>query len=738
MKTGLSVVTVMLFCCMVTSLGWGANGDLLDAENDTCLGAGLFTRISDVAIDRVTGDLWGVNQYSGSVCNYSTTPPATLTTTLAHPLGPAGGGAFPTNNFSVGIAIGTAGQLWVLNTGNQAGAVPPYMQQFDQAGVAIGGPVTVALTNASTIPSGLTYDYSNDTLWYRDIGNHELVNIDLLGTLLSTVPVPNHTPGDSQLFGESLCYSQSGPNRYLTITQGDVFDYQVSRVMRVNLTTGEYDGYTVPLDQLYTGFASFIGDADTDTNRISGIDVSGGDLWLSTGRSIYKVDATQPSLFPVSGLKCRAEADGSMTLTWTNHGSGVNNAYANFSIVRNGAVIAVAVPGANTSYQDTSVAIPRLLNSTVSYEVIAIEGMFVASAFCDARTGTGALMDRVPFPGSPSAMAFNTTTDELWVAASSGGASSDIHVYDVALNLQQTITVAGAPLIRGLAYNPDLNWFVYSTGQANFENNLNFIDAATGAAPIGAGTLSIGVPGVTVELGSITYDAIAKDYLVINRHPLDGGTLLRVEAEDNGMVQVPPTAGAFIDSCAAGISLDFAKGVSFLENTTDGGFLATVQAGAQPATQINEYTVQVFGNDYVCTPSGNSIPLQSIGNSIQEVDAVQGLVNVGPIAFVGGAKSQSIFRVLLAPSGTFIRGDANGDNMLPDVADITFLVTYLFAPGGAAPQCFDAADANDDGRIDISDPTFLIWHLFLSGSAPSAPFPAPGTDPTFLDGLPCS
>ncbi|MEM7163909.1 MAG: dockerin type I domain-containing protein [Planctomycetota bacterium] len=736
MKTGLSVLAAVLLCA-APGLGWGANGDITGQAIDSCIAPGIFTRNSDAAIDPVSGDLWVINQYSGSVCRYDTTPPFGLTATIAHPLGPAGGGAFPTNNFSVGIAATPTSTLWALNTGNPAGAVAPYMQQFDQAGVAIGGAITITLPDASTIPSGLTFDTSNNSLWYRDIGNHTLVNIDQTGALLTTLPIPGLVAGDTQMFGESLTYSEQGLDRYLTITQGDVFDFEVARAMRINLATGSYDGYSVPLGQLYTGFGAFIGDADSDTNRISGVAVAGATLWLTSGRSVYKVDATQPSLFPPSNLQVRALANGEMVLTWENHGSGAGGAYTNFSILRNGATIEVAYGGAETSYPDTSVAIPRLLNTDVTYEVVAIEGSFTSSATKVVRTGTGALMKRVPFDGTPAGMAFNSATDELWVAESIGGGTSNIHVFDESLNLVQTIPVA-ASLIRGIAYNPDLNWFAYSTGAANFENNLNFIDAATGAAPVGAATLSIGVPGVQVELGAIGYDTIAKDYLIVNVHPNDGGDVLRVEAEDNGMVTTPPTAGAFIDACSAGISVDFAEGVTFLENSAEGGFLATVEAGGA-ATQINEYVTESFlpGPVYVCTPSGSSIPLDSIGNSISQTGAVEGLASRGPIAYLGGGTSQSLFQVLLAPSAEFVRGDLDSSGTIT-LADAIILATYLFTPGGAAPQCLDAGDANDDGRIDISDPTYLIWHTFLSGPAPDAPYPAPGTDPTFLDGLPCS
>ena len=90
----------------------------------------------------------------------------------------------------------------------------------------------------------------------------------------------------------------------------------------------------------------------------------------------------------------------------------------------------------------------------------------------------------------------------------------------------------------------------------------------------------------------------------------------------------------------------------------------------------------------------------------------------------------------LAPAGdVFIRGDLD-NNSTVDLVDALLVAAYLFS-GGATPDCLDAADSNDDGFIDLSDTLYIIIFQFLSGPAPEAPFPAPGLDPTFLDGLPC-
>tara|TARA_B100000809_G_scaffold123515_1_gene121633 strand:+ start:705 stop:959 length:255 start_codon:yes stop_codon:yes gene_type:complete len=64
------------------------------------------------------------------------------------------------------------------------------------------------------------------------------------------------------------------------------------------------------------------------------------------------------------------------------------------------------------------------------------------------------------------------------------------------------------------------------------------------------------------------------------------------------------------------------------------------------------------------------------------------------------------------------------------------VIGYLFL-AGRPPGCFDAADANDDGRLDIADPIFGLDFLFRGGAPPPAPFPRAGPDPT-EDGHDCS
>ncbi|MBU8934988.1 MAG: dockerin type I repeat-containing protein [candidate division Zixibacteria bacterium] len=65
-----------------------------------------------------------------------------------------------------------------------------------------------------------------------------------------------------------------------------------------------------------------------------------------------------------------------------------------------------------------------------------------------------------------------------------------------------------------------------------------------------------------------------------------------------------------------------------------------------------------------------------------------------------------------------IRGNVDGIGDV-NIADLTYLVAYLFT-GGPPPPCLEEADVNGDGEINIADLTYLVSYLFTGGPAPVA------------------
>ncbi len=68
-----------------------------------------------------------------------------------------------------------------------------------------------------------------------------------------------------------------------------------------------------------------------------------------------------------------------------------------------------------------------------------------------------------------------------------------------------------------------------------------------------------------------------------------------------------------------------------------------------------------------------------------------------------------------------IRGDVDYSGGSPNVADVTYLVYYLFKHG-PEPPCFEEGDVDGNGSINVSDVTYLVYYLFKHGPAP-APCP---------------
>jgi bacillopeptidase F len=67
-------------------------------------------------------------------------------------------------------------------------------------------------------------------------------------------------------------------------------------------------------------------------------------------------------------------------------------------------------------------------------------------------------------------------------------------------------------------------------------------------------------------------------------------------------------------------------------------------------------------------------------------------------------------------NGLYMAGDANDDRLV-DVADIIYLINYLYK-NGPVPNHMVAADANADCVVDVSDVIYLINYLYKGGPAP--------------------
>jgi len=63
-----------------------------------------------------------------------------------------------------------------------------------------------------------------------------------------------------------------------------------------------------------------------------------------------------------------------------------------------------------------------------------------------------------------------------------------------------------------------------------------------------------------------------------------------------------------------------------------------------------------------------------------------------------------------------LRGDVDHSGAI-NVADLTYLVDYLFF-SGPAPPCEEESDVDGSGAINVADLTYLVDYLFFEGPAP--------------------
>lgn len=192
-------------------------------------------------------------------------------------------------------------------------------------------------------------------------------------------------------------------------------------------------------------------------------------------------------------------------------------------------------------------------------------------------------------------------------------------------------------------------------------------------------------------------------------------------------------------------------------NVDPSPLLATVNAGAAPdfyaATIIdNAFIVGVvysfFGTDslafpietpvleveYMTNPAGFQGLAPPITTSLTWTDGLAVDPNnhpVGNVVTTGGLSSAPAFDhgvITFVSDTTFVRGDINGSGSIT-MPDPLAILTYAF--GSTSPNCLDAGDVDDNGRVNIADAILLFNYLLVPGSStPAAPFPDCGADIT--------
>jgi len=107
---------------------------------------------------------------------------------------------------------------------------------------------------------------------------------------------------------------------------------------------------------------------------------------------------------------------------------------------------------------------------------------------------------------------------------------------------------------------------------------------------------------------------------------------------------------------------------------------------------------------------GQCFDVATMANLVAESQPDSGLGNI-----VRGAIDYCPWRTA---SCCLDRGDINYDGQTADIADLVYLVAYMFN-GGPEPPCMSTADVNGDGgnQPDIADLVYLVAYMFQGGDA---------------------
>jgi parallel beta-helix repeat protein/predicted outer membrane repeat protein len=150
------------------------------------------------------------------------------------------------------------------------------------------------------------------------------------------------------------------------------------------------------------------------------------------------------------------------------------------------------------------------------------------------------------------------------------------------------------------------------------------------------------------------------------------------------------------------------------------GYGIYAEEGSYPTITYCDVWNNASGNFSGCTPGDGCISDDPVFCDPENGNYY--LQNTSPCLGAGQGGSD----IGALPAGC-TRGDVNGDGTI-DIADITYLINYLFIDG-SAPDPSWVGDANSDGVVDVADVAYLINYLFIDGPPPCGPQVLPAFQP---------
>ncbi len=377
---------------------------------------------------------------------------------------------------------------------------------------------------------------------------------------------------------------------------------------------------------------------------------------------------------------------GDVTLNWNPAG------FSNYDIIRDGLIIATALPFGTTSYTDISVD-----PGAHTYEIIGnctTQGTSVPTEVSVNVQGAGGYSDVIVIGegvgdiDSAAALQAALEANGLLVDLLPGGPADLPCITDAAL---ERLWYLGGTYPAGRALTA-ADGVAILTAQAAGKHiyveggDIWGFDAATDF------NLIDGIADGTADGGD--------NFLIMDG--LDSGFGLNLsDLQDIGYTQDQGTANDWTDELSATDTDSLGPNAALVWEPDGQSFGAGFGAGV-----------------YYDTDSGGKVLSQS-----WEFGGFGGDQNDLALRYVGAMGG--------APTGNpvFKRGDGNMDGSF-NIADEIFLLAGLFS-GGAPCGCPDACDSNDDGNVNIADAIHGLAALFSGGAPPPAPGPdSCGEDPT--------
>jgi ribosomal protein L27 len=278
---------------------------------------------------------------------------------------------------------------------------------------------------------------------------------------------------------------------------------------------------------------------------------------------------------------------------------------------------------------------------------------------------------------------YDSSGNELWVRRYNGSSNRADEATAIAVDDRGNVYVTGQSI--GIGYD-------YATIKYDSSGNELWVSRYDGSAHGRDGACGIAVDGSgnVYVIGNSTGSATASDYAT-----------LKYDSSGNELwVRTYSSSGSYND-WASGISVDFAGNIYVT------GYNLTI------ATACNYVTIKY-------NTSGNVLWMQIYngpGNWGDHARAIA-LDDSGNVYVTGeswGISSNYDYATIKYVQ--FLRGDVNNDHDVT-IADVVYLINYIFKSGAAPVPIEQVGDVNCDGTDNITDAVYLVNYLFKSGPSP--------------------